>query len=241
MIKATVNNGMPVRLGLDSGVGSVVLSLTAAEDAGIAMGAEITLPWVGGANVRGRLFENAKLTAAGFTGVIRYGIAMEDSDFSKLFPLDGVLGLSFLKDYLWTVDPKRSLLSLAPVDSTPAERKDSITIPFHLDSNLGIELRVAVSGRSYPLIANTGLSDVFVDTELAKKMDLVGSGPVVKTGPIPYQAGPKVTIGLDGFKVPDVQVFIAQQRGWRHLGQSFFNRFVCTWDMKREQLTLSQP
>jgi hypothetical protein len=37
-----------------------------------------------------------------------------------------------------------------------------------------------------------------------------------------------------------VQVFIAQKQGWRHIGQSVWNRFITTWDMPNQKVYLQK-
>lgn len=239
-IKASLNDGQILRFALDSSVAAVVLTESAARLAGLDLGAEISLPWTGGEKVRGRLFENAKIAAGEFAGVIRYGVAIPDEDFQRVFPLDAVLGLSFFREYTWTVDPKRAVLLLA-AGGSPAPEGKGVSLPFTYEPDRGIELVVKVNGKDQPLIANTGLSDVFFDSALAKTVGIAATGPVVKSGPTPYQAGPKLSLGVGDLKVADLQVFITQERGWRHLGQSFFNRFVTTWDWKRQQVRFTDP
>ncbi len=81
---------------------------------------------------------------------------------------------------------------------------------------------------------------MFVDTELAKELGLTAAGPVLEDAPVPYMVGPKVTLQIGSVKVPDVQVFIAQKPGWRHIGQSVWNRFVTTWDMPNQKVYLQK-
>jgi predicted aspartyl protease len=237
-IRASINGGPELRLGLDTNAGAVVLAQSAAEDARIKSGASVSIVWAGTERVRGTLFAGAELRAGSFTADIRSGVVVPDETFHALYqPLDGLIGLDFLSDYVWTVDPKASVLILAPQGS-PLPSGEGVVVPFEIDKRLGLHISAVIQGQRQDLCINSGLSDVFVDQELAKQLGLEATGEVRSDAATPYQVGPKTVIELDGLTVPGVQVFVAQSEGWRHLGQSFLNRFIATWDMRAKKVLL---
>ncbi|MEP0767592.1 MAG: hypothetical protein HRF45_13785, partial [Fimbriimonadia bacterium] len=223
-INAALNEGAELKLALDTNVGTIVVTESAAERAGLKLGSAISMDWAGGEKIRAKWIRGFRVTAGKFSGQAAYGLAAPDDAVTKLHPLDGVIGLSFLQNFRWSVDPKRDLLILTDPDTVSGPPLGD-AISFVTDRGKGIEIKVTIGGKSKEFVAHTGLSDVFVDTELAKELGLTAAGPVLEDAPVPYMVGPKVTLQMGTVKVPDVQVFIAQKQGWRHIGQSVWNRF----------------
>ena len=146
-LHATLNGGPMLYLGVDSSIGTFVLSESSASKCGISLGASVPLDWVGGKKVLGRWFREAKLTAGGFIGAVAYGLVVPDDALASYRPLDGLLGISFLQNYMWTVDPKRLVLVLAPLDSSMPMRAGT-TVPFTLDQSEGIQFTWDFSPRA---------------------------------------------------------------------------------------------
>jgi len=238
-ISVALNGGPELKLALDTNVGTIVVTESAAERAGLKLGSAISMDWAGGEKIRARWIRGFRVTAGKFSGQAAYGLAAPDEAVAKLHPLDGVIGLSFLQGYRWSVDPKRDLLILTDSETVSGPPSGD-AVSFVSDRGKGIEIRVSVGGKTKDFVAHTGLSDVFVDTELAKELGLYAAGPVLEDAPVPYKVGPKVTLQMGSVKVPDVQVFIAQKPGWRHIGQSVWNRFITTWDMPRQKVYLQK-
>ncbi len=236
---ATLNGKGHFRLGLDTAVDYAVITESAAEEASISSGASVSFDWAGG-KVNGKWFQAAKIAAGDFVGVLGPGLIIADADMEKMCNLDGFVGLKFLSSYMWTVDPFKTSLSLVPRDS-PLPDRPGTKIGFSVDPKRGIVLKGSIGGKSCELIASTGLGDVFFDKDMAHKLGLNAIGPVQANGATKYQVGPSVALELDGLKTGNLQVFISQRPGWQNLGQSFFNRYIATWDMKNQQVLLSIP
>jgi len=218
MVPTYVNGEGPSEFLLDTGAGRPVLTTAFAERVGVKVEGTREARGVGGARLTAGL-ATAKRISVGAVDVEDVPVAVMDS-LPKCVGNAGVLGYTFFKDLLITIDyPNHRLTLSPPEESRGREFSRAAAVPLRLarEDRPVLLADLPIDGRGvFTFLIDTGASQTIVSPRLASEIGLRGavSGELAgAAGAVASSAGTLRSVALGRVAVKDIGVGIADVFG----------------------------